>query len=270
LLLLASVGLFFQPAELLVAWGDDGSLPAVCYSSCPFPGSRQFTVLCPGGSNAASQLLHALDKRGCGRLESIFSSMAAPAPRGIRTLLKKKPTAGLILFADTRRRTSVGELSAEARSAGIAVREWSPASGIESSRHQHWKYCSKREKNGDVHWSFQHLKDQVEITLSWQKNGLFEVQCRDRRGNRISRQFPRSNRCGTWRCRLGGRVQGAGCRGQGAGCRVQGAGCRVQGAGGRGRGQGAGGRVQGAGGRGQSRVRVPSVSRPCPVRVPSV
>ncbi len=202
LLLLASVRSLFQPSEVLVAWGDDGSLPAVCYSSCLRPGLRLYTVLCPGGSHSASQLLYALDKCGCGRLESVFSSTSAPSFRGTRVLLKKKPSEELIQLADTRRRAPGLELFEEARSAGIAARELSLASGVESSRHQHWECCWTRGKNGDMHWSFYHLKDQVKITLFWQKNGMLELQCQDRYGTRITKQFPRSNRCGYWQTYL--------------------------------------------------------------------
>ena len=202
LLLLASVRSLFQPSEVLVAWGNDGSLPAVCYSSSPSPGSRRYTVLCPGGGNAASQMLAVLDKCGCGRLESVFSSTSAPSFRGTRVLLKNKPTAGLVLFADARRRTPDSGLPAEARSAGLAVQELSAVSGVEPSRHQHWEFRSWRGKNGDMHWSFYHLKDQVKITLFWQKNGMLELQCQDRYGTRITKQFPRSNRCGYWQTYL--------------------------------------------------------------------
>jgi len=205
LLLLASLRTFFQPTEVLVAWGADGALPAVCYSSCSSAGMRQYTVLCPGGSNAASQLLFALEKRGCSRLESIFASVVAPSPRGTRVLLKKKPAAALILFADAGRRASALDLSAEARRAGIGVRELHLAPGRESSRHQHWEFRSWKGKNGDMHWSFYHLREQVQINLSWQKNGILELQYLDRFSSKTTKQFPRSNRCGTWQACLSSR-----------------------------------------------------------------
>lgn len=198
LLLLATLRSFFQPAKLLVAWGDDGGLPAVCYSSCPSPGLRQYTVLCPGGSSAATQLLFLLDKHGCARLECIFSSTAAPAPRGVRVLLKKKKAAALILLVAPRRQKSGFDLVSEARSAGIAVQERNHAPGVEPGHHQHWEFQSWRERNGDLHWSFLQLREQVQVTLSWQKNGILQLQYQDRKGNRITKQFSRSNRCGTW------------------------------------------------------------------------
>ncbi len=198
LLLHSTLRSSFQPPELLVAWGDDGVLPAVCYSSCPCLGSRQFTVLCPGGSSAASQLLFLLDKRGCARLESLFSSTAAPAPRGTQVLLKKKETAELILFVDTRLPKSGLDLAAGARIAGIAVRQLPLGAAGESIRHHHWKFCSRRGGNGDFHWSFYHLKEQVQITLFWQKNGILQLQYQYRNGLKITKQFLRTNRCGIW------------------------------------------------------------------------
>lgn len=205
LLLLASLRSFFNPPELLVAWGENGTLPAVCYSSCSNPWSRRYTVLCPGGSSAALQLLFALDKRGCARLENIFSPAISPASRGVRVLLNKKACSSLILFTNKRRWEFSSELAAEAHSKGMAVWELLPSSNGETNRIQQWEFRSWREKNGDMHCNFYQLKEQVEIIISWQKNGVLRLQYQDPFANKTIKQFPRSNRCGTWQVCLDSR-----------------------------------------------------------------
>lgn len=202
LLLLAILRPFYQPPELLVAWGDDGSLPAVCYSSSRGLCMRQYTVLCPGGRSAATQLLFALDKRGCSRLETIFSSKAAAVLRGTRVFVKKKAVRELILLPVVRQHSSGLALVAEARSAGIAVQEPNLALGGEPGHHQHWEFRFWRGKSGELHWSFLQVREQVHIAISWQKNGILQLQCQDGFAQQSIKQFPRSSRCGTWQASL--------------------------------------------------------------------
>ncbi len=201
LLLLASLRASFRPSELLVAWGDDGALPAVCYCGRSISGGCQFSVLCPGGDSAASQLLFELNKRGCRRLECVFVSSASPAPRGGRLLLRKKPVLSLVQLIDTRLQKPALDLLAEARFSGSATYQVFPHSGESGKRHQHWEFSSKRSKNGDLAWSFCHLREQVQVNLLWQKNGVLELRYGKRQENISTQQFPRRNRCGAWSSR---------------------------------------------------------------------
>jgi hypothetical protein len=198
LLLLASLRSSFHAFELLVTWGNDGSLPAVCHSSRSLSGARQFTILCPGGDSAANQLLFELNKRGCRKLESVFVSSAAPASYGGRLLLRKKPVSSLVQLLDSRLQKPALDLLAEARFSGSVTRQASFQPEDKSKRHQHWEFSSRREKNGDLLWSFYHLREQLWINLRWQKNGLLELKYWDRQANISRKQFPRRNRCGAW------------------------------------------------------------------------
>ena len=199
LLLLASLRPWVSPSELLVAWGDDGALPAVCYSNSQLSGERQYNVLCPGSISAANQLIFALERSGCAKLENVFTSNLAPAARGALFLLRRKPTLSLVQLGDARWQKASQDLSVEARAAGITVRQMLPQPEGEVWQHEHWEFFSRREKNGDLFWSFHHLRDAVKITLLWQKNGVLQLRYQERQEPIKIKQFPRSNRVGVWR-----------------------------------------------------------------------
>lgn len=193
-----------EEPSFLLAWGNDGGVPALALLEGLPEARKEAVVLLPGSFSDGASLRVALRNLGVERIDTLFMPTGSPFPRGAGALLRELTLRRLVIAEDARSRTDWKGVSDKALELGAVQERLQPANGrIWQVRIGQWSLTYQKLPDSEIRGTLRHDGKEGCHIFESRVTGEFAILAIDAEGNaREVHCQPRTNRSGSIRITL--------------------------------------------------------------------